>query len=429
MNPDWNELHHNFDLSEPDIPGTCVASNDESCCRCFKKKTCMDTGCKDEFGGSGICINVKESMENFGIDWEAGHDPKPNLCENTLMKDCCSCFKLNDKNTCKNDKCKEKGGKCVMPHMIDMSTKLVEEGWNWEYYCDEELDCKCYVPEGNGNNGCENDQCTENGGKCIMPGGQAPQGWQDVGFCNETIGCKCYMSNEADECKNDQCAENGGSCIMPGEQAPQGWETKGICDEEMQCKCYAPKEECKNAQCTNTKKGTCIMPNENPPANHVAKGFCNQEMGCKCYVPQSDPEPQDCKSEKCKKIFGLCIEKGQSVASNLASLYQPATGNAAFCHKASECKCYKPKCKDTNKCKQAKGKCFSNKIAPSGWTLVKKKGKNIVCKKSLKCYCYKQNDGKSERSLDNNDLDVNEDDLEDGPDDYLESEKDFDDDF
>ena len=83
----------------------------------------------------------------------------------------------------------------------------------------------------------------------------------------------------------------------------------------------------------------------------------------------------------------------------------------------------KAKCKDTNKCKQAKGKCFSNKIVPSGWSLVKKNGKTIVCKKSLKCYCYKQ-DGKSVRSLD---WDVNEDDLE--PDDYLESEEDFDDDF
>ena len=116
----------------------------------------MDTGCKVEFGGSGICINVKESMENFGIDWEAGHDPKPNLCEHTLNKDCCSCFKLNDKKECRNDICKEKGGKCVMPYMNDMLTMLVEEGWNWEYYCDEQLNCKCYLPEGIGNNRCEN---------------------------------------------------------------------------------------------------------------------------------------------------------------------------------------------------------------------------------------------------------------------------------
>ena len=170
------------------------------------------------------------------------------------------------------------------------------------------------------------------------------------------------------------------------------------------------------------------MPDETPPANSVAKGFCNQDMGCKCYVPQSDPEPEDCKSDKCEQIFGVCVQKGQSVASSIASLYQPATGNAAFCNKASECKCYKPKCKRTNKCKAAKGQCFSNKIVPSGWSLVKKKGKNIVCNKGLKCYCYKQG-GKSERSLDddNNDLDFEEE-LEDGPEDYLESEEDFDND-
>ena len=43
----------------------------------------------------------------------------------------------------------------------------------------------------------------------------------------------------------------------------------------------------------------------------------------------------------------------------------------------------------------------------------------------MKCYCYKQG-GKSERSLDddNNDLDFEEE-LEDGPEDYLESEEDF----
>ena len=109
-----------------------------------------------------------------------------------------------------------------------------------------------------------------------------------------------------------------------------------------------------------------------------------------------------------------------------------ATGNTAFCDKASECKCYKPTCKDTNKCKQANGKCFSTKIVPSGWSLVKKNGNKIVCKKSLKCYCYKQDNGKSivARSLVNDHSDFDEDYLEDGSDnDFLESEEDFDDDF
>ena len=41
-NPDWEELDHHFDLSAPDVPGACQASDDISCCRCFKNKTCMD---------------------------------------------------------------------------------------------------------------------------------------------------------------------------------------------------------------------------------------------------------------------------------------------------------------------------------------------------------------------------------------------------
>ena len=71
----------------------------------------MDTGCKDEFGGSGICLDVNGPMDKFDIDWEAGRDPKPNLCQHTLKKDCCSCFKMNDKimKTCKNDMCEDEG--------------------------------------------------------------------------------------------------------------------------------------------------------------------------------------------------------------------------------------------------------------------------------------------------------------------------------
>ena len=39
------------------------------------------------------------------------------------------------------------------------------------------------------------------------------------------------------------------------------------------------------------------------------------------------------------------------------------------------------------------GRCFSNKIVPDGWKIVKKNGKKVVCNKKLKCYCYK-NSGK-----------------------------------
>ena len=61
-NPDWNELNTNYDLSAKTYMQyasrqdyqLCGASLDDSCCRCMKKKTCMDTGCEKRFGGKGI---------------------------------------------------------------------------------------------------------------------------------------------------------------------------------------------------------------------------------------------------------------------------------------------------------------------------------------------------------------------------------------
>ena len=66
------------------------------------------------------------------------------------------------------------------------------------------------------------------------------------------------------------------------------------------------------------------------------------------------------------------------------------------------------------------GQCFSNKIVPDGWKIVKKNGKKIVCNKKQKCYCYKKSGkgGYEQRNLDFEDdyFEV----VVDGPDDYLE---------
>ena len=81
------------------------------------------TGCKDAFGGDGICIDTKADMSKyqFLIDLKAGQDPKPDLCNNAMNddKDCCHCFKLNQGDgdeKCENKMCKESGGKCYMPN-------------------------------------------------------------------------------------------------------------------------------------------------------------------------------------------------------------------------------------------------------------------------------------------------------------------------
>ena len=94
-NPNWDDLDNHFDLSEPNIPGACHKSEDVSCCRCFKKKTCADTGCKDAYGGLGICLDVEGDMTNYDIDLEVGENSEPNLCNHAMGKECCRCFKLN----------------------------------------------------------------------------------------------------------------------------------------------------------------------------------------------------------------------------------------------------------------------------------------------------------------------------------------------
>ena len=126
----------------------------------------MDTGCKDAFGGNGVCIDVKGDMTKFDLDLSAGHDPKPDLCKHAWDKDCCSCFKLNnvDDKQCKNDMCEERGGECFMPK------ELPTFGYQpTQFYCNKKLGCKCYMPT------CENDECEEQGGKCVMPTSQFPQ--------------------------------------------------------------------------------------------------------------------------------------------------------------------------------------------------------------------------------------------------------------
>ena len=180
-------------------------------------------------------------------------------------------------------------------------------------------------------------------------------------------------------CQNQDCDTMGGKCILQGDNAPSGFESLFKCNQELNCKCFTPP--CESNQCSQ-KGGICINKFDNPPSGYTQKGVCNQKLGCKCYVPEV------CENEKCQDIFGVCVKKGDSVPFD--NLYQLATGNKKYCDEASDCKCYKPKCQTTNTCKNSGGKCFSNKIVPNGWKIVKKNGKKITCKKSLNCYCYKK---------------------------------------
>ena len=91
----------------------------------------MYIGCKDAFGGKGICIDTKADLTEYKylIDLKAGQDPKPDLCNNAMNdnKDCCHCFKLKRDNAdkkCKNiDGCTKLGGECFMPNEFPTGKK------------------------------------------------------------------------------------------------------------------------------------------------------------------------------------------------------------------------------------------------------------------------------------------------------------------
>ena len=59
-NADWRSLASVLDLATPaPQPSFCRGGGvSQECCRCFKKKTCLDDGCKDAFHGEGVCLDV-----------------------------------------------------------------------------------------------------------------------------------------------------------------------------------------------------------------------------------------------------------------------------------------------------------------------------------------------------------------------------------
>merc|ERR1711976_559292 len=156
-NPDWRELNAAYDLSananmmphasrqDYQYPGLCGASLDDSCCRCMKKKTCMDTGCEKRFGGKGVCIDaVDGDLSKYDIDFGVKPDQTPGLCTNNVNDNCCSCFKKQDTDSgCYKMRCfvGKVEGICVGPNDPYPSgyTKTDQR-------CEEKGDCRCWIP-------------------------------------------------------------------------------------------------------------------------------------------------------------------------------------------------------------------------------------------------------------------------------------------
>ena len=142
-NPDLSSLSLTHDLLvTPTGEKLCNNTVEKSCCRCFKKKPCIDEydRCQAAFGGDGICVDVeRDDLSN--IDFSV--DKKLGLCKNALKKDCCFCYKKLSQHYCSNKICLFQGmeGQCVgpldPPPLNHIKTDAKCGG----------KDCVCWVPD------------------------------------------------------------------------------------------------------------------------------------------------------------------------------------------------------------------------------------------------------------------------------------------
>jgi hypothetical protein len=140
-NPDFVSLSQAFDLDATPIGNNlCNNSVEKSCCRCFKKKPCLDDGCQDAFHEDGICLDVEHddfSMIDFSVEKKLG------LCKNNLKKDCCFCYKKKSESDCHHKRCTYEGttGECVGPRDLPPPDHVKTEG-----ECPDK-GCVCWVPK------------------------------------------------------------------------------------------------------------------------------------------------------------------------------------------------------------------------------------------------------------------------------------------
>ena len=105
----------------------------------MKKKACEDEGCKDAFGGDGVCIDVKtDDLSDIDVSME-----KFGLCKNKVNKNCCSCFKKVSPGGCQSAPCSFSGvlGVCVGRDETPPADSVETEG-----QCRKQ-GCSCWVPD------------------------------------------------------------------------------------------------------------------------------------------------------------------------------------------------------------------------------------------------------------------------------------------
>merc|ERR1712002_1264231 len=111
---DWTYLDSWYQLNETMSSGLCKQDGPDHCCKCLVKHLpeedpCTDRGCKDQWGGQGVCVNVFSrefpKMVNTLLDLSVG-GMQDGLCGKT----CCTCFKTKF-HTMEYDVAHKKGNK------------------------------------------------------------------------------------------------------------------------------------------------------------------------------------------------------------------------------------------------------------------------------------------------------------------------------
>jgi len=412
----WDELDTSFDLAAGSRDNnTCKkkGTDQKDCCRCLKRKSCLDAGCKQEFNGNGICMDLSKADISYmkkTLDFSAGEIK--GKCRNALKEDCCSCFKKMTPD-CRNKDCEAKKGKCVI-----YGDKPPPNFQNTGVFCNETLKCHCWVPK---DPPCDDEKCTKGmNGKCVGPDQHPPRGYVKSDYnCNNKDSCPCYV--EKKECPPDKICTDGfgrrGQCGQPG---PGLVKIDYNCNQDASCPCYV--KGCEDEKCTD-KKGKCVnLPNK-PPTGYVYSGFnCQENQECPCYVEKKDCPHDDtctdsyglkgkcgeatagygkssincnqdpncpchlpCRNEKCEKSGGKCVLL--SLTPALDVIGKPATPvgykqSESWCNEKIGCNCFMPNCPTTKGCRAQKGSCFSTK--PAGGVLIN--NKKAKCKKPCKCY-------------------------------------------
>eukprot|EP00092_Neocalanus_flemingeri_P099982 GFUD01127633.1.p1 GENE.GFUD01127633.1~~GFUD01127633.1.p1 ORF type:complete len:836 (+),score=161.16 GFUD01127633.1:310-2508(+) len=369
-NPDFGSLGQPLDLlATPTGKNLCNNTLEESCCRCFKKKPCLDDGCQGEFGGNGICVDVDNddlSVIDFSVEKKLG------LCKNTLKKNCCFCYKKHSKPYCPHKDCSFKGvkGQCVGPMDRPPLDHVKTAG-----DCGGK-DCICWVPD---RPTCSRDPVCEESlhGRCVPDGKSLPHHKPSTYKCQslthytEERNCTCWTP----DCQHPDCRESAGAqCILPQDRVPPGYQPNGlVCNKELDCKCYARKPCDPTDECTKVG-GKCGYPDDRLP-NEMEGDFCNQAMGCKCYYTKP------CTNPDCTDAGGICVSPGKPVSITSAYSYKPGD----FCDRNTDCKCYRPKCTNP-RCTKLGGRCFMKGMTiPAGSKPIMKGKKPFNCKKNCQC--------------------------------------------